>query len=129
AGQNAFQSWSGNCTGSTSPTCTLTNITTAPAQTVVFFTKTFAVVVQGQGGINGAGSGTVTGGGLNCAISNGVGTCSVNVNYNNSITLSEVPATGANAFVNWSGGCNGIGTTCTIPNIISTPNPTTATFT
>ncbi len=121
--------WSGGCTPSGN-TCTLTNITTPPATSVATFTlKQFPVVINSSSTAS-AGSGTITGGGLSCTITNGVtsGTCSTPVIYGSGITLSAVANSGS-AFLSWSGGCTGTGSTCTISSITSAPAATTATFT
>ena len=71
------------------------------------------------------------GNGLSCTLTNGVatsGTCSIVVNYGTSVTLSELAALGGNAFVSWSGGCSGTGTTCPMGAITSTPATTIASF-
>ena len=122
-----FTSWAG-CDSTSTNQCTVT-MTAPKTATATFTLQAFAVVVTGTGAVAGAGSGKVTGGGLNCVITNGVasGTCSTNVNYGSSITLTEAPAAGANAFVDWSGGCSGTSTTCTF-SITATPPSTTANF-
>ena len=126
---SAFLGFSGGCANS-GTTCTLSNVTSAPAATVASFTKTFPVAVGGTGSVSGAGSGTVTGGGLNCTIANGVssGTCTVNANYGSNLTLTATPS-GTDAFVSWSGGCAGSASTCTLTNITAAPATTVATFT
>jgi hypothetical protein len=104
-----FTAWGGACAGST-PTCSVT-MDAAKSVTAAF---------TGTGGGTGttfplsvsvSGSGTVTGGGVNCG--NGALICSVNVAANTSVTLTANPASAA-TFTSWGGACSGSALTCTL---------------
>ena len=122
AASSNFTNWSGGCAG-TATTCPINNVTSPKNVTAAFALKTFVVTVAGAGN----GSGTITGGSLNCAISVGAagGACTTSVNYGSNLTMTEAPAAGS-AFTSWSGGCAGTASTCTINNITSTPATVTA---
>jgi hypothetical protein len=68
--------------------------------------------------LDGSGSGTVIGGGINCP-----GTCSAGETPQSSVTLTATPAAGS-TFTGWSGACTGTGTrTVALPydqNVIAT---------
>jgi hypothetical protein len=110
AGSGAgFTSWGGACAGSTL-TCTVT----------MDAAKTVTAAFSGSGGGTGStfplsvsvtGSGTVTGGGVNCG--NGALVCSANVAANTTVTLTATPVSGA-TFTSWGGACSGSATTCTV---------------
>jgi hypothetical protein len=75
--------------------------------------------------VAGAGSGTVTGGGIDCP-----GTCSASEAPQSSVTLSATPAAGS-TFIGWSGACTGTGA-CTVAlpydrNVIATFAPVAST--
>ncbi len=57
---------------------------------------------------SGAGSGTVSGGGINCGA-----TCSATITGGTPITLTATPASGS-SFAGWSGACNGTASSCAL---------------
>ncbi len=67
----------------------------------------YAVTVTGHG----TGSGTVTGGGLSCAIAAGgaTGTCAAALDSNTAVTLTAAPGA-SQRFSGWAGDCTGTGT-------------------
>ncbi len=111
-------SWSGvNCPG-TSPTCTFTptgNVTVTAQFSVIPPTVPAMVAVH----LSGSGTGTVTGGGMNCGVN-----CFAYVEVR-PITLTATPAA-SSTFTGWSGGtCSGTRPTCTftpIVNMMATAN-------
>jgi phospholipase C len=100
----AFTSWSGGgCSGIGNCVVTLNSAMTVTPTFTAATTYPLTVVLQP------ANSGTVTGtSGINCP-----GVCTANFPSGTSVTLTETPATGY-AFVGWSGGCSGTGTTCSV---------------
>ncbi len=113
-GDSDFAGWSGGgCSGAGGCNVTVNADTTVIA---TFNLKPVTLTVQKQG----SGSGTVSGGGIDCG-----GICAVNVTPGASVSLGAVPSAGS-TFVSWSGGgCSGNGA-C---NVTVTANTTvTATF-
>ena len=104
-----FSGWGGACSG-TIPTCTV-QMTAARSVTASFTTG-------GSGGTSSVplsvvvtGSGSVSGGGINCG--NGASVCSANLPTNSAVTLTAAPAPGA-SFAGWTGACTGKTPTCTV---------------
>jgi uncharacterized repeat protein (TIGR02543 family) len=64
---------------------------------------------------SGTGSGTVTGGAINCATGStaGCGASITNTTPYATITLTASPNVGSR-FIGWSGGCTGSSTTCNV---------------
>jgi hypothetical protein len=75
----------------------------------------------------GTGSGTITGTGINCTITNGVasGSCQSKYALNTSVVLTATP-TGGSTFNGWSESCSGTGS-CTV--VMSQTRAATASFT
>ena len=114
---STFTGWSGaGCSGT--GTCTVT-MSAAQSVTATFALNTYALTVTKAG----AGTGTVTSAptGITCGA-----TCSASFNYNLSVVLTAVAATGS-TFSGWTGNtaCTGTGT-CTI--IMTAAQTVTATF-
>jgi beta-xylosidase len=96
----------------------------ASGQIVIQFTsggadnpKVSGISVAGGGSVTnytltvskgGTGSGTVTGGGINCGT-----TCSASYPSGSSVTLTAAAASGS-TFAGWSGACSGTSATCTV---------------
>ena len=104
-----FSGWGGSCSGAV-PTCTVQM--TGARSVIASFTT------GGGGGTTSVllsvvvtGSGTVSGGGINCG--NGAAGCSANLPVNSAVTLTATPAPGA-SFNGWTGGCTGNTPTCTV---------------
>ncbi|MBL0214044.1 MAG: hypothetical protein IPQ07_09175 [Myxococcales bacterium] len=98
---SVFAGWSGACTG-TQNTCEVT-LGAAKAATATFNLATYTVTVTKAG----AGSGTVSGGGISCGVN-----CSVTVPYGTQLTLTSA-ATALSTFAGWGGACSGT-TPCTL---------------
>ncbi|MFN7952340.1 MAG: putative Ig domain-containing protein [bacterium] len=97
ASGSLFSGWGGPCAGTGICAFTITEATTVTAS----FTQGVSLSVVKSG----AGTGTVTGGGIDCGA-----TCSAWVEPNAIITLAATPAVGS-SFLGWSGaGCTGTGT-------------------
>jgi uncharacterized repeat protein (TIGR02543 family) len=103
-----FGGWGGACTAVV-PTCTV-QMTAARSVTAAFTTG-------GGGGptvplaVSVVGSGTVSGGGIQCG--NSLGACSVSVPTGSAVTLTATPTAGA-SFTSWGGACSGSAPTCTV---------------
>jgi uncharacterized repeat protein (TIGR02543 family) len=80
------------------PTYFIGNLSTG-STTPPLTTTTYTLSVN----LSGTGSGTVSGGSINCGT-----ICSATVNSGTSITLTETPASGS-TFSSWSGACSGTG--------------------
>lgn len=109
-----FTGWSGGgCTGTS--TCSL--VVSAVVNVVATFTLNQYNLTVTK---NGAGTGTVAGGGISCGA-----TCTEAVDYNSTVTLTAT--SGANStFSGWSGGgCSGT-STCSV--VVSAATSVTATF-
>jgi hypothetical protein len=103
-GGSTFGGWSGGCTGTGACTVTVNSNLTI---TATFNPPQYTLTVNAGS----TGSGTVSGGGISCTITNGVksGTCQVTVNGGTNISLTAA-ATGGSTFGGWSGaGCTGTG--------------------
>lgn len=90
-----FNGWSGPCTGSAACAFTLNANTTVSAT----FTQQWTLSV----GTAGAGTGSVTGNGIDCGA-----TCSALLDVNTVVALVATPASGS-VFTGWSGACSGSG--------------------
>ena len=103
AAGSTFTSWSG-CDSTSGATCTVTlsgdMTVTASFSAIPRYTLTVAK--------SGSGSGTVTGGGIDCGV-----TCSVTVFSGTSVTLTATAAAGS-TFTSWSGCDSTSGATCTV---------------
>ena len=120
AAGSSFISWTGSCT---SAPCSL-SMSTAKNVTANF-RKLNALAVTGGG----TGSGTVSGGGITCTVTNGTaGTTGCSANYidstNAAVTLTPAASTGSQ-FTGWSGACSGT-STCSVT--MSAARNVTATF-
>ncbi len=115
-----FSGWGGSCSGAV-PTCTVQM--TGARSVIASFTT------GGGGGTTSVllsvvvtGSGTVSGGGINCG--NGAAGCSATLPVNSVVTLTATPAPGA-SFNGWTGGCAGTTPTCTVTmNVARSVNAT-----
>jgi Divergent InlB B-repeat domain len=116
----SFTSWSG-CTSTSGSTCTVTmtgdkNVTANFSGGSVSPT-TFPLTVSVTG------SGTVTGGGINCG--EGGTTCSATLASGTNVTLTATPSTGE-TFTGWGDACSGSARTCSVT--MSAARSVTATF-
>jgi hypothetical protein len=113
---STFTGWAGGgCSGT--GTCVV-NVTAATTVTATFTLVKYQLTVANNGG---TGAGTVTGVGINCGA-----TCSEQLDYNTTVTLSATPSPGS-TFAGWSGaGCSGTGT-CVVT--MTQAQAVTATFT
>jgi hypothetical protein len=105
---SVFKGWSGSCSGTGS--CNVT--ATAPMSAYATFQpSTYALTVNPYG----TGTGTVTGGGINCTSGSTTG-CSVAVGDTTPYTVVTLTATAGTGslFKGWSGGCYGTATTCNV---------------
>jgi hypothetical protein len=98
----AFTGWSGAGCSGTGP-CRVT-LAAATTVTATFTAQSFTLTVAKIG----SGTGTVTGGGINCGA-----TCSVTVPFGTQVTLTAAAAP-ASAFAGWSGGGCGGTAGCTV---------------
>jgi hypothetical protein len=115
---SALTSWSG-CDSTNGNTCTVTSITQDRTITATFSLNVqyYTLSVQGAG----TGSGTVTGGGIDCG-----STCSLTLAGGTAVTLTATPST-SSSFTSWSG-CDGTnGNSCTVT--VTQNRTVTATFT
>lgn len=92
-----FTSWSGDCSG-TSPSCTISNITSNKTVTANF-TVTYALAVTKN--VSAGGTVISSPAGINCGA-----TCSYAFNGGQSVALTPTPANGY-YFSSWSGACSG----------------------
>ncbi|HZG36384.1 MAG TPA: hypothetical protein VEY87_11110, partial [Gaiellaceae bacterium] len=106
-----FTGWSGACSGTGSCTVTMSQARSVTATFVPVFTLS---VSRG-----GAGSGMVTGSGIDCG-----STCDLDYDSGTSVTLTATAAAGSR-FTGWSGACSGTGS-CTVT--VSQARSVTATF-
>jgi hypothetical protein len=91
---STFTGWSGACSGTGA--CVVP-ITMAASVTATFTLNQFALAVSRLG----TGTGTVTGGGINCGT-----TCMANLDFGTMVTLTAMPAMGS-TFTGWGGACSG----------------------
>jgi|GEM_PF-370711 len=109
-------SWTGSCSGNTSP-CVFT--ITAPSSVTATFTQLGTITIS----LIGVGSGSVTSSpsGINCP-----GTCSASFANNTAVTLTAT-ANAKSVFAGWTGVCAG-NNTCSITVTNSTSDSATAAF-
>jgi uncharacterized repeat protein (TIGR02543 family) len=112
-----FTGWGGACTG-TVTTCAVV-MTTAKSVSATFT----GGASTAQLSVSVIGSGSVSGGGINCG--NGGLICTANVAVGSSITLAATPTPGA-TFTGWGGACSGTVVTCTVA--MTSAKSVTATF-
>ena len=99
SGVATFSGWSGGgCSGTGTCTTTVSGASTVSAA----FTQVLTVSKTGNGTI------TSTPAGINCGA-----TCSAPFAIGSSVTLTAAPSAGS-VLTGWSGGCSGVGPTCTI---------------
>ncbi len=115
---STFTAWSGQCAGSTAPSCTVA-MTQARSATATFTLapRTFALTIVKAG----SGSGSVTG---PAAVSGCQQTCAPAFAPGTKVTLKAVAAVNS-AFSGWSGACSGSGA-CTV--VMNAAKQVTATF-
>ncbi len=112
---STFGGWTGACAGQSGTTCTLTLADDASIGATFTLQKLALAVTKA-----GTGFGSVTGGGLDCGA-----TCSANIDYGTSVTLTAVAADGSD-FSGWSAPC-GTAAQCTVTMDVA--RSLTATFT
>ncbi len=115
AAGSTFGGWGGSCTGTGSCIVTMTAARSVSATFNTSGGTTYALTVTKSG----TGSGTVSGGPINCGA-----TCSANVASGTAVTLSATPASGS-TFGGWGGSCTGSGS-CILT--MTTARSVTATF-
>ncbi len=115
---SSLTSWSG-CDGVNGNTCTINTINQNKTVTATFTLDVpqYTLLIQKAG----SGSGTVTGGGIDCG-----STCSVTLAGGTSATLTAAPST-SSFFTSWSGCDSTNGNTCTVT--LNQNRTVTATFT
>jgi hypothetical protein len=106
-----FIGWGGDCSGA--GVCTL-NMNAAHSVSASFALNTYNLSVATSG------SGNVTGVGISCP-----GTCTTNLAYGSTVTLTATPFVGTH-LVAWSGACAGSGVTCSL--VMTSNRSVTATF-
>lgn len=114
-----FTSWTGDCTGFTTTSCTLT-MNGAKSVGALFAGGDTTYVLTAQA----AGSGSITGAGLDCTGTGGIG-CSAAQAAGAAVTLTAAPNFGE-TFAGWSGACSGTASTCTVTMTLA--KSVTATF-
>ena len=115
---SALTSWSG-CDSTNGNTCTVTSITQdrTIAATFSLNVQYYTLSVQRAG----TGSGTVTGGGIDCG-----STCSLTLAGGTAVTLTATPST-SSSFASWTGCDSANGNSCTVT--VTQSRTVTATFT
>lgn len=94
---SVFDGWSGGpCVGNGGCSFSLSGDTTVTAS---FSPQLFQLAVTRSG----TGSGSVTGGGINCGV-----TCSISLPFGSAVSLTATPSPGS-VFSGWSGACAGTG--------------------
>ena len=116
----SFTSWSG-CTNTSGATCTVT-MSGDKSETANFSGGTVGPTTFPLS-VSVTGSGTVTGGGLNCGA--GGTTCSTTPAAGTNVTLTAEPSSGE-TFQDWGGACSGSSRTCSLT--MSAARSVTATF-
>ncbi|MGE5274943.1 MAG: InlB B-repeat-containing protein [Verrucomicrobiota bacterium] len=116
----SFTSWSG-CTTSSAATCTVTM--TGDKNVTANFSGGSVGPTTFPLSVSVTGSGTVTGGGINCGV--GGTACSATHAAGTNVTLTATPGTGQ-AFTGWGGACSGSSRTCSLT--MSAARSVTATF-
>jgi CSLREA domain-containing protein len=96
---SVFAGWSGACTGTGACVVSVTGARFVQAQFDLLATLTTNKI--------GAGTGTITGSGINCGVD-----CTESMGSGTSVTLTATPDAGM-LFGGWSGACSGMGT-CTV---------------
>ncbi|MDE2180364.1 MAG: hypothetical protein KGJ40_05895, partial [candidate division NC10 bacterium] len=114
---STFSGWSGNCSGSSSPTTVTMTVDKSCTATFALAPSSYALTVSKAG----TGTGTVTSSpaGISCGSS-----CSAPFTSGTTVTLTATPDTGS-TFTGWSGACTGTGT-CTVT--MTAAQSVTATF-
>ena len=113
-----FDHWSGGpCDTSTTATCSFTMPAAATTTAAVFAINTYQLTVATGG--TGTGSVASNAGGIACP-----GTCTGQLNYNTTVTLTATPTSGATT--TWSGCDTASGNTCTVT--MTAARSVTATF-
>jgi hypothetical protein len=107
---HVFEGWSGDCSGTGQCTLTLTGQASVGARFGAPAGFTLTVSPGGAGGGASSGTGTVTGGGINCTISNNSssGVCQIVATAGSNIALTATAASGS-TFEGWEGDCGGTG--------------------
>ena len=105
AAGSVFTGWSGDCTGTS--TCTV-SMTSARSVTAAFALQTFSLSISSQG--TGSGSVRVSPNDVICLVP---GACVWNYPANTTVTLTPTAASGS-TFAGWGGACAGSGNTCSI---------------
>jgi uncharacterized repeat protein (TIGR02543 family) len=119
----SFNGWAGACAG-TSPSCSVT-MSSAKSVTASFSgSSPNPPASDFPLGVSVTGTGTVTGGGINCG--SGETTCTVNQTSGTTITLTATPDSGA-TFNSWGGACSGTTPTCSVT--MNAAKSVTASFT
>jgi Divergent InlB B-repeat domain len=116
----SFTSWSG-CTSTNGATCTVTM--TGDKSVTANFSGGSAGPTTFPLTVSVTGSGTVTGGGINCG--EGGTTCSATPASGTNVTLTATPSSGE-TFTSWGGACSGSARTCSLT--MSAARSVTATF-
>jgi uncharacterized repeat protein (TIGR02543 family) len=114
-----FMHWQQACSSFTTTTCTLT-MSGPKTVEADFAGGSTTYVLTGQV----VGSGTISGGGLNCTSTGGAG-CNVPQAAGAGITLTAAPSFGS-TFSGWSGACSGTSFTCAVS--MTNAKNVTATF-
>lgn len=99
---SVFTGWSGACSGTGDCVVTMSTDTSVSAN----FTRQYQLSASKTG----AGTGTVSGNGIDCGA-----TCTVNLDAGTAVNLTATPDTGS-VFTGWSGGCSGTGACTTTLN-------------
>ena len=116
----SFTSWSG-CTSSSGATCSVTM--TGDKSVTANFSGGSVGPATFPLSVSVTGSGTVTGGGINCGV--GGTTCSATLTAGSNVTLTATPGT-AQTFTGWGGACSGSSRTCSLT--MNAARSVTATF-
>jgi List-Bact-rpt repeat protein len=112
---STFEGWGGACSGTGGCSVTMDSAKSVTAQFSAPAVPTYLLTVSKAG----SGTGTVTGGGIDCGV-----TCAASVPQGSTVTLNAAPGDGS-TFTGWSGPCSGTAA-CTLTMNASTS--VTATF-